>query len=501
MTTLEQNVVDLVKPFIEETRPALESLLVDTEQEIPISSLPPELLSEIFMLCCQPKYNAIGGVDSQAICPLRLAAVCKAWRDLAWTTSRLWSVIILMWSHPCAFHLEGVLDSWIKRAGAQPLSIRYEAQSNSLLSRLIQETSKWMNVTIKCPPSKFCSAIETYNYFPLLEHLSIRVRVGYYDPASSNPLHCLDDLDIFNCSSLPNITRLHVPGHLQCFKPNLMWSQLRTFSVSCIDSENLCNILDLAKFLEVFSATFLDWAYTNGDILQTVNHSYLRCLVFKEVPSGKSLNELLSTPSISTPNLEDLTIEMNRGHERPDPNSTFLSKFITSLHQLRRIKVKYYDTHDPKWVFQWLLNIPSLTELDVQASPSAIANIVSALGNPASTETTTEYLPLLVNLTITQWDNLIMKDIPEMLAYRSSGVSPSISRLKSASLHQISESFSQEDFDAFQMASLGDLALKMIDRKGCLNLGTPYSSHQFNRQELTASEQSAMDLSVELPER
>lgn len=62
----------LVEPFTQEIRPTLGSLLIDTEQDIPISSLPPEMLSEIFVLCCQPKYNAIGGVDSQGICPLRL---------------------------------------------------------------------------------------------------------------------------------------------------------------------------------------------------------------------------------------------------------------------------------------------------------------------------------------------------------------------------------------------------------------------------------------------
>jgi len=86
--------------------------------------------------------------------------------------------------------------------------------------------------------------------------------------------------------------------------------------------------------------------------------------------------------------------------------------------------------------FKWLLNILSLTELDLETSTSASTNIVSALGKPASTETKTEYFPLLVDLTITLWryykGNLMMKDVPEMLAYRSSGLSPSISRLKSA---------------------------------------------------------------------
>jgi len=217
MTTLGQNVVDdnLVDPFIKETRPALE-LLADIEREItqlqavalqtrtsinrrsPISSLPRERLSEIFVLCCQPKYNTIGGVDSQGICPLRLSAVCKAWRDLAWTTSYLWSVIILTKSNPHALHLAEILASWIERSGNQPLSICYEAQCTSLLQRLTQETSKWMNVSIFLA-SEFSSVIKDCKYFPLLQHLSIRVR-------AESPKH--DFLGGF----LPNF------NHLQCCK-------------------------------------------------------------------------------------------------------------------------------------------------------------------------------------------------------------------------------------------------------------------------------------------
>jgi len=127
-----------------------------------------------------------------------------------------------------------------------------------------------------------------------------------------------------------------------------------------------------------------------------VIHSNLWWLVLKEVDSTV-LNKLLSKPDISTPNLEDLTIEIYRGN----PDSTFLSNFVASLHQLRQFRVKYDNDHnDLDWIFNWLLNILSLTELDVSTSASASANIVFALGNPMSTEAKIEYLPLLVDLTI-----------------------------------------------------------------------------------------------------
>lgn len=475
----------VVGPFNKDTRPAFASLLVDTEREIallqqvaiqartsinrcsPISSLPPEALLEIFMLCCQPNYNAIGGVDSQGICPLRLSAVCRAWRDLAWTTSCLWSVIILMKRNFChhASHLEEILASWIERAGNHSLSIRYEAKSNRLLHLLAQKKSKWMNVSITILASEYLhGVIEDHEYFPLLQHLSICVLASSSGPSFlRDSLHGLEDLDIFNTTSLPKITHLHVPKYIQRFNSNSMWSQLRTFSVSTIGAEGLCKILDLARSLEVFNTDSLE--PHSGYQPLTVIHSNLRHLILKEVYSTV-LNDLLSKPYISTPNLEDLTIEMNYG----SPDSASLSNFMTSFHQLQRFSVKYYDSKDPNQTFNWLLNIPSLTKLDVETSASEIINFASALGRPASTGTEPEYFPLLIDLTITLRHllkgNLMMKDIVEMLAYRSSGVSPSILRLKTALLSMAYVPFTKENFETVQATSLGDLVLTMVDPKG-----------------------------------
>ncbi|EDR13558.1 uncharacterized protein LACBIDRAFT_308617 [Laccaria bicolor S238N-H82] len=60
----------------------------------------------------------------------------------------------------------------------------------------------------------------------------------------------------------------------------------------------------------------------------------------------------------------------------------------------------------------------------------------------------------------------MMKNIIEMLAYRSSGLSPSISRLKNALVSEPDMLFTKEDFETLQATSLGDLALTMVDKKG-----------------------------------
>lgn len=134
-------------------------------------------------------------------------------------------------------HLEKILASWITRAGNQPLSIRYDVNGNGLLERFIrfQDTKKWKNVSIFLP-SESVSVFKKSFFFPLLEHFSIRVRGSL----GSN-INGLEDFDIFNSLSLPNITRLHVPKYLWCFKPNSMWLQLKTFSASTIGHEQPFN--------------------------------------------------------------------------------------------------------------------------------------------------------------------------------------------------------------------------------------------------------------------
>ncbi|EDR13559.1 uncharacterized protein LACBIDRAFT_322576 [Laccaria bicolor S238N-H82] len=147
-------------------------------------------------------------------------------------------------------------------------------------------------------------------------------------PSFLRDLLCgLENLDIFNAASLPKITHLH----------------LRTFSVSTIGNEGLCKILGLARSLQVFDADSLE-PHSNYEP-PTVIHSNLQHLVLKEVDSIV-LNDLLGKPYISTPHLEDLTIEIYYG----SPDSTSLYNFITSFHQLQWFRVKYGGQKDPDWI-------------------------------------------------------------------------------------------------------------------------------------------------------
>ncbi|THU75539.1 hypothetical protein K435DRAFT_576113, partial [Dendrothele bispora CBS 962.96] len=73
--------------FFEEEHSRLDKYLKDCRAlSSPIHSLPPELLTEIFML----SFNS-NGLESPIGPAFRLGAVCSRWRTLALSTPCLWS--------------------------------------------------------------------------------------------------------------------------------------------------------------------------------------------------------------------------------------------------------------------------------------------------------------------------------------------------------------------------------------------------------------------------
>ncbi|KAF8809807.1 hypothetical protein BYT27DRAFT_7093259, partial [Phlegmacium glaucopus] len=52
--------------------------------------IPPEIISHIFNLYL-PEFHIDNPRDSKEAVPLTLGAVCKSWRNIAWSSPTLWS--------------------------------------------------------------------------------------------------------------------------------------------------------------------------------------------------------------------------------------------------------------------------------------------------------------------------------------------------------------------------------------------------------------------------
>jgi len=112
-----------------------------------IHKFPPEIASHIFRLSLPvlnfgehgPRAtNQLSGRTQWAV-PLRLGAVSRKWRQLAWETPDLWQTVFIH-IHPSTSHflaqsLPGLLREWLERSAVLPLTIlfhdfRYSDQTN-----------------------------------------------------------------------------------------------------------------------------------------------------------------------------------------------------------------------------------------------------------------------------------------------------------------------------------------------------------------------------------
>ena len=77
---LEQFVVDVEREIMRLRQTILEAN-TSINECTSISTLPPELITEIFILACHPEYDATreGLGKHWEMWPLRLGAVCKGW--------------------------------------------------------------------------------------------------------------------------------------------------------------------------------------------------------------------------------------------------------------------------------------------------------------------------------------------------------------------------------------------------------------------------------------
>jgi len=97
-----------------------------------IHKLPPEIGSHIFYLCLPsldtPMSTSTPGQEWKR--PLKLGAVCRKWRQLAWATPNLWSTLLLKIKpstpRSLAESLPDLLREWLGRSGLLPLTLFFD---------------------------------------------------------------------------------------------------------------------------------------------------------------------------------------------------------------------------------------------------------------------------------------------------------------------------------------------------------------------------------------
>ncbi|KIM42601.1 hypothetical protein M413DRAFT_444306 [Hebeloma cylindrosporum] len=127
-------------------RRALRTVMNDNHDHL-IHNFPPEIVSHIFVLYATPNVSTHKNKRST---PLRLGAVCRKWRQLAWATPRLWSSLALdfTFGKNDPLHSLHLIDEWLERSASLPLTIRYDDRSAhpQAANILNKHSARWHDV-------------------------------------------------------------------------------------------------------------------------------------------------------------------------------------------------------------------------------------------------------------------------------------------------------------------------------------------------------------------
>jgi len=187
--------------------------------------LPIELQTQIFTECISQPF---GQLMDEHQAPQVLVSVCKDWRDLAYSTSSLWSSFqvhfgtwTLNFKDPEG---DAVLLSrmklWLRRSGNHFLSVKllYEPPMpfprdrklsrfpEEALALLVQHSSRWRDIELAIPSACFTPLLQSTSelHFPLLNTLIL-------DPTHLPPPYRSEPLDACTlASNCGQLTKLHI---------------------------------------------------------------------------------------------------------------------------------------------------------------------------------------------------------------------------------------------------------------------------------------------------
>ncbi|KAF8879878.1 hypothetical protein CPB84DRAFT_285526 [Gymnopilus junonius] len=145
-----------------------------------IKRLPPEIISSIFQFRVRHiPFDTKASYDSSVepiwayiTAPLILGAVCRGWRNIAWSTPGLWkSILVRLNSTNLPWHVD-FIRAWLDRSGGLPLAVLvycdkqpklFEAVG-AMASVINRQSSRWQILDLRLPSdimSWFCGGLQS----------------------------------------------------------------------------------------------------------------------------------------------------------------------------------------------------------------------------------------------------------------------------------------------------------------------------------------------------
>ncbi|KAF9005016.1 hypothetical protein BDQ17DRAFT_1470920 [Cyathus striatus] len=193
----------------------------------------------------------------ELLSPFSLGAVCKKWREIAWTTPSIWTNISIFISRGTRYPIQvELLQGWLERARGLPLTIKLvwdlqlifqlclndvEAERNdptSIINLLFAHAKQWKAIDLLLEPNWYHHFEDCSYDFPLLESIAIRRPDVTIEPGWTR-------LDIFG--RCPKLRELKIENFRSSDLGLVPWSSIQTLIVVGNTTEDTIRILSETK--------------------------------------------------------------------------------------------------------------------------------------------------------------------------------------------------------------------------------------------------------------
>ncbi|KAJ7766737.1 hypothetical protein B0H16DRAFT_1366835 [Mycena metata] len=291
-------------------------------------SFPAEILGEIFIYCLEEMVY-----PDPKIAPLLLCNVCRRWREVALSTPRLWSCLVIDFDTIFARGIQaGLYQDWLSRARNTPLSLCLDDITylktptpaiNALIPIVMGLSDQWRDVDLRLAPSLTKLLFRNDGNFlpeiPLLERLSLWI----------HPLEVPQDSSVsLVFRDAPKLR--HFVLHTYSSRIQIPWAQLHTFRCGKITGSSCMEVLRNSPGL--LNATFD--IYDGLPVVDSpVDHPRLQSLTLG-LSRGGFLGGLHILDYLNTPALKSLALQFPPRCSNITSFPSFISRSSIQLHTL-----------------------------------------------------------------------------------------------------------------------------------------------------------------------
>ncbi|KAF4611511.1 hypothetical protein D9613_004475 [Agrocybe pediades] len=355
-----------------------------------ISDLPVEILARIFYACFSEDMQKYGEpIYEDCFVPLKVGAVCRTWRQIAWSSPELWTVISMKRVLSPAFHVckqYGLMEGWIERSGALPLWVYLEEDVDHpdlkttpeacrpcwerCLHLLKKISERWEVAYLNLSLNSFVHIVHRVKIKPPTRRLALQSPDEmWYHVQDQGDL--TDSLKPWDGSSYgPKEVTLSHPirlGHVAIDWHCVTHVEVQEWPLAeCVNllrhapRLESCSLIRVGRFPQAITETI------HGGPVVPVNHNSLRYLYIE-----CNNSPAIFFDEVTLPSLEELDYSHFRGGYFPDEaiRSTFLREFIArSCCPLKKLSL-YVPPFTPIDYLDTILQLlPTLVHFDLHFS-------------------------------------------------------------------------------------------------------------------------------------